>query len=77
MIERSGETKNRNRFLEVSIQLFCVTQLGVYIEKGIRKVEEDHWKIKRKSCIMVGYRSLIGPRQCAELAVVTRVLQVT
>ena len=76
MRERSGETENRNRFLEVYIQLFCVTQLVVYIEKGRRKVEEDRWKIKRKSCVTVGYRSLIGPRQCA-LAVVTRVSRVT
>ena len=52
MIERSGETENLNRFLEVSISFLCVTQLGVYLEKG---------------------ESLIGPRQCAELAIVTRV----
>ena len=33
MIERSGETENLNRFLEVSISCLCVTQLGVSIEK--------------------------------------------
>ena len=77
MIERSGETEKHNRFLEVFFFIHCVTQLGVYIEEGRGKIEEDRLNIRRQSCVMVDYRSLIGPHRCGELAVVTQMSRVT